>query len=287
MPETDELRKSLENELNQYDDCLNKAREYADLIPGIIQRKKEVEAKIIFLNNAPDDFIQEFSPMILPIQKNDERQATAFTPHLPGLTAEAKNFFVSGSGTSTVYMSAACEAVTFYAQHGQSTDWFSPVATAFSDLADMKSRNQYLPERLDKIQPDLGKMFIIAQNSVGKAQGRTIGVDQAVIQMRDVLQHLWGGLSDHAFKAHPERFRSIQHKQLKKESHRDITAQSLASDEGEYQKLFLNLNYLATLHNELSDTSTGKNPLSDDLSKMDRLYNRWIILLDDISSLVV
>jgi len=228
MSDSDELKKSLENEINQYDDFLSKTKEYADLAPFILQRKQEAEAKITFLEHAPEDFLSEFAPSMLRIQKNDEKQTATFLPALPSLTVDAKSYIASTSGTSTAYMSAAYGAVEYYSKQGQDTGWFSPVAVAFTDLATMKSRNRYLPERLNRINAELGQMCVIANDSVSKARSEIITVDQAVMHMRDVLQQLWGGLADLANKLRPEEFRGLQHKQLKKESHRNIVARCLA-----------------------------------------------------------
>lgn len=287
MSDSDELKKSLENEIHQYDDFLSKTKEYADIAPFVFQRKQEAEAKITFLDHAPEDFLSEFAPSMLLIQKNDEKQIATFLPALPGLTVEAKSYIASTSGTSTAYMSAAYGAVEYYSEQGQDTNWFSPVAVAFTDLAAMKSRNRYLPERLNRINAELGRMYVIANDSVSKARSEIITVDQAVMHMRDVLQQLWGGLADLANKLRSEEFRSIQHKQLKKENHRNVVARCLATNEDEHQKFVLNLDGMAKLHIELSDTSIGKNPLSIDISRMNGLYDRWVILIDDLSNLVI
>lgn len=44
---------------------------------------------------------------------------------------------------------------------------------------------------------------------------------------------------------------------------------------------------MATLHMELSNPTIGRNPLADDLTRMNGLYDSWKILIDDLSSVAI
>jgi len=293
MAEADDLKNSLENENEHIDKFMKKLRDVNELIPGLYQRRRENEAKITFVDNVPDYVLSEFIPSILPLQLDDEKALLTHLPYIPEVTPVTRRYFAGTSSTASVYQGEMYRAINFESEQGITPEWAKPVVVAFEGIADEKTRRANLSDKLKKIQPNLGEMYIVAQSSYEKAKAEAIaGVDEvhvkhAVSDMRDVIQHLWGGLADIAKENHPENFRGKQHLQLKKEEHRDIVAVCLAANEINHKKLVLDFRSMAVLYSDMSNTEIGKNPLSRDAKKMDELNSRWVISLDDVTSLVV
>ncbi len=194
MPRKDEWLKSLESENKQYDEFLAGAKEIEELVPHVQERKKETEAKLKFVQAAPEDFLIEFGDSLFMLQKHDEEQAKNFIPKFPRLTAPAMGYIASGTASTSAYaeMSYNFQAYNF----DNDNEWIVPVNNIFTSLADEKSKKAVLPSKLDKINERLGEMFSVAGKSFEKAKSGIIGVDQSAIQFRDVLQQLWGGLAN-------------------------------------------------------------------------------------------
>lgn len=282
MPRKDEWIKSLENEKKQYDDFLIGAKEIDELIPHIQERKKETDAKLKFVQAAPEDFLIELGEPLFTFQKHDEEQATDFVPKFPTLTSFARGFIASGTASTSAYAEMSYNLQTYNVDNNQ--EWVAPVNSIFASLAEEKSTKADLPSRLDKINGRLGEMFSVAVNSFEKARSEILGVDQSAIQLRDVLQHLWGGLANLARAKNP----AIKDSKLELGSkrHRGFVSESITKDGLDKEKTFALLGIMAEISSELSQTNFGKNPLSTDVKKLEGLYTRWLLVIDDVASYV-
>jgi hypothetical protein len=281
MCEVDELNASVDREINYYDVCLAEIKEYVELVPSIMRRKQEAEAKKAFLENAPADVVDEFAQTVLQIQLDDEKQVFEFIPTLPRLSDKTKIFLESASSTGTVYQTVASGVVKYQEAQGDDITWVSPVIEIFTELA--KSYETDLPGKLDQVNRDLGESFVVARESVEKARGGIIKIDQAIMHMRDVLNQLWAGLVSLA----RSKSRIPQGLEMRRESARLAVAKELATNEIHNEKLVLNLQSLAQLYRDCSETEIGKNPLGKDFSKMEELYSRWIMIIHTLTDLVI
>lgn len=111
-------------------------------------------------------------------------------------------------------------------------------------------------------------------------------VKQAVSDMRDVLNQIWANLADWSLKKYPEKWRGINNKQFKNSSHHKIVAECLIDGLEDKNKFHLLLDKMYNLYREMSDTSIGKNPLSEDHAKLDEFYTRWVALIDGLIGMI-
>lgn len=279
----DEIEESLENENELYNEFLDGAKDVADLIPHVQERKKETEVKLTFVKLIPDDVFVEYEDYLYDLQMNDEQQANQYTPTLPNITPTTIRHVTSGSSSTSAY-SEIHNMVVNFGGIGKywDTEWREPISTAFTDLAEEKARKKYLPESLNKIQPNLGEMFNVVIESVEKAKSEVVGVDQAAVQMRDVIEELWGGIANIAREKGPKYYKKIR-LELRKQRSRDIVVECLANDDGiKAKKLVTLLNSMTKLHSDLSQKELTKNPLGKDINRLDTIYGRWILIIDDV-----
>ncbi len=222
MSDTDDLEKSLENEVRLYDEFLHNYDENSKLVPGVLRRRKEAITKLTVVRFAPKDALDEISPMLVNLQQYDELRVQTYLPILPEVSKESLQYISGSSGTSSAYSGAAVFISTYKAEQGENIDWLKPIEVAFADLAIEKIRDSTLPKQLEQIYPGLGVIFTTARNSAEAAKAGVGMVDQAAIHMRDVIEQLWGGMVASAKQRAPRSFRNDQHIELKKERHRSL-----------------------------------------------------------------
>jgi hypothetical protein len=141
-----------------------------------------------------------------------------------------------------------------------------------------------LPPRLNRINRNLGKKFRVAQQSYDKAKNGIVGIDQAAIQFRDVLEQLWGGLVVLIRKKEPRKYNKADLK-LNATGKR-IAIECLAADTVSKQKLTNLLEIVSKIHNEISETDFGKNPLTKDMDKLTEVYDLWTTVVSDIADYI-
>ncbi|MBE0573434.1 hypothetical protein IH575_00825 [Candidatus Dojkabacteria bacterium] len=292
MSEKEEWKKSLENEIEHYDDYLKKAKDITDLVSDVEQKKEEAETKLLFVNSMPEPILSELGGILFVFQKHDEEQLKLHLPVLPTITPETSRYMSTGTSTSSGYFDIIqtyrhSDAViqsteeTFPAIDPESV---SKVYIAFTDLADKKSKKTSLPPVLDRINKDLGSKFIVAQQSYEKAKNGIVGIDQSAIQLRDILEQLWGGLVNLVRQKDPRKYKgSGLNLDTKGKA---IVVANLATDEINAKKLTLLLETVSTIKYQLSETNFGKNPLTKDLDKLTKLYNEWMLVVTDIADFV-
>jgi len=111
-------------------------------------------------------------------------------------------------------------------------------------------------------------------------------VKQAVSDMRDVLNQIWANLADWSFKKCPDKWRGVNNKQFKNSAHHMIAAECLIDNPESRNKFHLLLDNMYSLYGEMSNTSIGKNPLSEDYDKLDEFYTRWVTLVDGVIEMI-
>jgi hypothetical protein len=275
----DELNQSLDAEIEGYDKYLKDTRKRIDLAQHVLERKKEAEAKRVFVRFVPDELLDEVGDRLLVIQQNESKRSIALLAGLGEVSSEAQWYLGSGTASSSAYLGMA-ETVKVYEASEIKPEWTGPVIAAYSELADEKAKKVSLPKRLNKIGENLGDSFNIAQQSVEKARAELIGIDQAAIQLRDVLQQLWGCLANWVRDNCPQYKDSKL--ELRREKHRGFAIECLANDDASKVQLTYLLENMASIHEEISETQFGKNPLTNNSARLIGLYRRWILVVDDV-----
>jgi hypothetical protein len=283
MADQGELEESLNNEINHYEKLLELFKNLVNLVPHIQERKQEAEVKLELAKNVPDDVIEEISPGLINIEKSEEKLLDDKISHFGTAANLIMDYFPISTGSASAYQEIVFDIPNYDMDIYSNID---PIKKGFVILAEDKSRKTETPKLLSNIYPDLGDMYVEARNSVDKAKGRIINVNQAVMDLRDVLQQIWGALGQKAVESNPEKWHGIQNKGFKKHNHRAIVADCLTDNSLDRDKLLILLGNMYKLFTDLSATDLGKNPLSNDIDRLDILHNRWIIQIDDLVSIV-
>lgn len=274
MSKIDDLRTSVKKEISDYDEFLARAKNIIDLVPTVHELKQEAEAKLFALNNMPEDALTEYAPKLLQVQENDQKARQQFLPQLPNVCTGLRVSAINSGSTSAFYETV----VSITSMQHDTPQWLSPISEAFGSLAESKAKRVTLPELVRQVKPHLGEMFSTANDSVDKAMNAIIGTDQAAIQMRDVIEQLWGGLVAHTIQKCPNNVRG-QHLEIKKEAHRHLVSDCLSAVASSQTLIYL-LDDLFSLHRDLSPEA--KNLLQHDKVKLRELYTRWILQIDAI-----
>lgn len=288
-------QKSLKNEIKQYDNFLKGAAVISNLVPGIERRKREAEARLLFFTHMPDSIIDEFGDKLYNEQKHHEEVAKLHLPTLPAISRENIRVLSTGTSSSSDYMeitqtyrrSAAIESSQEGILHFQ--ELAEPVNVkivhdSLSKLAEENAKNKTLPPRLNRINKNLAKQFRIAQQSYDKAKNGILGVDQAAIQLRDVIEQLWGGLVVLIRKINPRKYSKAELKL--NAAGKEIAIEYLAADDISKKKLTDLLEKSSKIHDEISKSDFGKNPLTKDMDKLTELYELWQLVVSDLADYV-
>jgi len=156
----------------------------------------------------------------------------------------------------------------------------------YKDVVEYKAHKVEIPKRLTQLHTDLGTLFSSVHDNVDKAKNGIMKVKQAVSDMRDVLNQIWANLADWSFKKCPDKWMGINNKQFKSSAHHKIVAECLIDNPEDRGKFHLLLDNMHSLYSEMSDTSIGKNPLSEDHAKLDEFYTRWVTLIDGVIGMI-
>ncbi len=278
MTEVDQLKISVEKEIQDCDEFLNQAKEILGVVPLVQERRQEAEAKMLTLNQMPEDLLAESAPRLLNVQLYDQGRLETYLPKLPQINRGLTQHYLPSGVAGTAFYDAAVAGM-----QGQTMTppWLMPVNDAFGSLAVERSRKATLPEALNKLQPNLGEIFQAAVDSIEKSKAGILGIDQASIRMRDVIQQAWGGLAEHTRRRSGKGL--AMRLEISRSIHRTQVATSL-SRTGEVNSLVLILDNLATLHSELSVFS--KNPLIKNIDDLNILVTRWFLYIEQLSKLL-
>jgi hypothetical protein len=293
MTDLEEWKQSLRNKITKRNEFIADIKELSDLAAEAEERNKEDEAKLFFVENMPEPILIEAGRPLFIFEKHDEEQQNKYLPDLGDDVAQARRYMNrSGSTSSSGYM----ELVEVYRAYDSvtlpfkglvvevNTEPVQEVYSVFSDLAEEKSKKENLPPRLNKINVQLGDKFEVALQSYEKAKGGLAGVDQSAIQLRDIIEQLWGGIVNLVRNKDPRRYKGVQ---LNLDANgKRIAVECLAPDDINKQKLTLLLETLYKLKGELSQTEFGKNPLSKDVEQLKDLYSQWLLVISDIANFI-
>jgi hypothetical protein len=285
MNDYEEVEKKLKKDIDQYDDILKKTSNLVEAVPYIQRLKEDKEISLKILRGLPIDIAEELSPSLLALEnKNDE----AVKPILPVIQDISPLFIKtveSSSGSATPYIVNATNIAMDYQNPGLGNpDWIDFLFETVTEFIDKIQLEQELPNRLNKINTNLGEMFIKANESFVKSKNKIITVDQSAMHMRDVIQQVWGGLVAIARQKNLNQKVNVKIRlEIKTESHRRMVADVLANQFYSKTKLEELLNGASQLYYKLSDANFGKNILGNDIEKLTIYHSQWIALLDGIS----
>lgn len=282
MSKRKELQDTNNNILKAIDESFKKIKEVVDSEPKLHERKMEAEAFNVLLEHASDVDIEEMYGKLLPIQERDKQSYTLLNSQLGEVNKVFNQVYVNTSGTTSASVEIAYKQVEIVRPYMLA----EPVRLAYQEIADYKSRKVEIPKRLAVLRPDLGKMFLSVHDTVIKAKNKTITVKQAISDMRDVLNQVWANLANLAATKYPDKWKGISSKQFKNIDHHKLIAECLMNNPINKGKFELLLNNMYSLFTDMSQTSIGKNPLSEDYDKLEEFYSRWIIHIDGVVGMI-
>jgi len=170
MSKKKEFEESFDNEEKAIDESIKLIRDQVDRVPFLNERKMEVNANRLLIQNAKDEEVDELYSKLLPIQKSDEQNFI----NLRSKLSEVKFVFNvttnSTSGTTSVFQNFEYEV----RRESSPPIMSSNVISAYKDVADFKSRKLEIPKRLDQLHDGLGKMFSLVHDNVDKAKNKVI-----------------------------------------------------------------------------------------------------------------
>ncbi len=284
MTSKDDLIKEKEERVEAIDDYIEEMEKANKLVPKLQEMKKEQELEIEILKASDDVFIDEQADRLLIMERDDKGELTSSFIAAGSTMSLVSEALSHSTGTASAYMNLLnlqVENLPSSTSHP-----LHRLTLAAGDLAKEKSQKEEIHQNLNLLNPDLGEIFTIARDNVDKANTGILEISLAINGMRNVIQQVWGEISHLATIKKPHYWKTIQHKQLKRERHRLLVSQSLSVDESEVRRLVTHLDNLSELHGDLSQTRYGKNLLNKDDEVMNRFYTRWIFNLDGLGKLM-
>jgi hypothetical protein len=275
----DDLNQSLDNQDKLDDEVLEIMKKLDLLVPKLEERKKERDAKRNLINAAPSDFIVEFAPNLLQIEKADEEK---LRENIPGLVDSAKFASVainSTSGTTSTYISGA---YSYAGAVNASETWLVNVIEPFDYLADYKLQRMKIPTEVNKLFQGLGDKFLAALRSVDRAKVELANHSDGIMAMRNFIPNFWGELLAHAKQTKPLLWRRFQKGSLHQSDSRDLVAKSLGNNPNDERKLVQLLQNMSELSKEMSSLQLAKNLGLNNPLLLNTLFTRWFLLVDDV-----
>ena len=287
----EEWKRILRDKIASRRKFIKNVKELSDIAGEAEERNKEDEAKLFFVEKMPKEILAEAGGPLFIFEQHDEEQLHKYLPDLGDDVANARKYIsASGSTSSSAYMGLV-EVYRLYdsatvpfegANLEINTEPVKQVYSVFSDLAEEKSKKENLPPRLNKLNVNLGDKFEVALQNYEKAKGGIVGVDQSAIQLRDIIEQLWGGIVNLVRTKHPQKYKGVQLNLDTKG--KAIAVECLATDDINKQKFALLLETMSKLKAELSKTEFGKNPLNQDVEKLKDLYSQWLLVVSDTAN---
>jgi hypothetical protein len=286
-----EWKKRLENKIRTRKELIRKVKDWAEVAADAEEANKKDEAKLYFVEHIPEEILDERGEALFLFETHDEERLINQLPNLAEVTSSLRTHIHSGTADPSEYLSitqsyrrsTAIDSSYILPFSQEQTDKIEQVYQVFSDLADETARKERLPENLNRINAELGEKFTITVRNYQKAKAEIVGIDQSAIQMRSILEQLWGGMIILARKNIPNAYQDSRFA-LQKENHRKIVAEALASDEFERKNLILSLDKMASLSKTFSNTNFGRNQAAKDIEKLNDSYKVWILTIDDIAN---
>jgi hypothetical protein len=267
----DQLKKAIQDDIDDSEKKLTAIRMWTYAAPHIQSRKSELQSLLDILNVLPPDVVDELAPTLLQIQREARFRfnfglSPLYTPD-PNKTVQ-----YSSSGTSSVYL----PSIISLANTDPPPEWAARALASIQHLAQDRARRAELPAKLASIDPGIPATFAAALDSYDKAKSRIVGLDNAVMRMRDLVEHVWRGLTSKARARCPTLAKHLEHK---KPTHRQAVADCLTKN-AKSAHLRRHLDDLYSLFGELS--KPGKDPAFDDSQRTDEFFARLVFQLDSL-----
>ncbi|RIK31628.1 MAG: hypothetical protein DCC56_05440 [Anaerolineae bacterium] len=280
MSKRKELEESNKKALKAIDETIKGTKVLTDYIPLLHERKMELEANQRLINSADDTEIDEMYSKLLPLQLQDEQGFGILNNKVNEVNKVLPSLYSSTSGTVSVYVETAYSLSSAASRLGE------PIYLMYKDVVEYKAHKVEIPKRLTQLHSELGILFSSVHDNVDKAKNGIMKVKQAISDMRDVLNQIWANLADWSFKKYPYKWRGVNNKQFKNSEHHKIVAECLIDNPEDINRFHLLLDNMYSLYGEMSDTSIGKNPLSENQEKLDEFYTRWVTLIDSVIEMI-
>ena len=139
-----------------------------------------------------------------------------------------------------------------------------------------ESKKASLPLKLKDIDPNLPTLFSAAVDSYEKSKSQIVGLDNAAMRIRDLIQQLWGALAAKTQQNCGAQL-SVKRLEIKKQAHREVVARCLASSNNAKELLII-LDQLFQLTSELS--KPAKDPMFNDHNRLDGFFSQVILQID-------
>jgi len=268
---SDELKKAIQKDIESSDDALKAIKALSDIAPDIENRKKELGVLLDTVKKMPDEIAEEIAPRLLIVHRDGYEQFQAKMPKI--FQFDYSNLSVnSTSGTASIYHA---EISSLYKSHPTET-WAKDSIASFDQLATEKATKSSLLINLGKLDANLPHLFSALVDSYEKSKSGIVGLDNAAIRIRDLIQQLWGTLvSKTKLKCGAQI--GNNRLELNKLSHREKVARCI-SNRDNYNELLIVLNQLSQLHLDLS--KPGKDPMFSDRDLLNDFYTRAILQID-------
>ncbi len=277
---------SVQNEISAYESYLQKAKNVELTIPVVQRKIEDAEFRLKIISLIPEDVGEEIASDLLDAQLPNEIHVSSTLPDLPIFDVYQVNSDSDTSGSASAFSSTITSITRTFDFGSDEIKWVKDVSATIDSYANKVAQREYLPDRLNLLYPTLGEAFNIALKSIDNCKAGTLGVNLGAMQLRDILNQIWGNLIDKVRNVNATSEIKTSNLEMKKSSDRTLVAEILAPEGYKKFKLSNSLDLLYDLYTKLSDTNFGKNPLSKDLVKLLSYYDQWILLIDDITGIV-
>ena len=287
MDEFETLVRKLEDDSRQYQDMLNGIAGLVEIAPQIQHLKDDTEIKRALLHKVPRD---KTKLKLNEFLKHEEGEDRILKPILPSITQVDKLFVQAVEGTAgspTNYVVMATNAILENEASAETDNvWVYDVQKIVEEHTKNIQQRTNLPERLNRLNRNLGESFKVVQDSFAKSQNKIAGVDATAIQMRGILYQIWGGILNIARVKNINSRIQVDNLEFKKPKDRILVSDILKTDLFPKTKLSSLLDDAYKLSSNLSDRHFGKDPLNQNREKLKIYYSQWISIINDISGIV-
>ena len=269
--------------IKKIDNMASSVKELNELMGPAQELKRDTEADILFINAAPDDLIEEHADRLIRSEEGAIKKLDLASTRLVHTVENVRFNVNSTSGSVSGFVDLAYDS-------SRISELLSPALqlaiSEYEKIAEDKARKSDLPEKLNKVNDHLGEMFLEAVKNVEIGRANVLRVNKAMVDMRSVLDQLWGGLVAEYRKRKIGVRGSEVGKEITKPSHRDEIAEALSVDIQTKQAWVTLLESISQLNSELSRTEQLKNPLNEDVAKLNEFYTRWITQINSAVNLL-
>ena len=133
MSDLQKTRKSIQNEIQAYNNFLEKAKKVDETIPVVQRKKEDAEAKLEIIDAIPEDIGDEIAPIILKFQKPVENYITKNLSVNFEFNYERVNDVLDSTGTAgTVIVTAVNDILLCIPYQASSPVWKNKVTNSMS-----------------------------------------------------------------------------------------------------------------------------------------------------------